>query len=477
MRQRGRSTVLIGVTAALSLASALSGTALAGPPSGVKGEPQPEAKPFHISYQDSSPASIAFEPNGSLVAAYDVPSGKTGKTVVCVLDRGSRSCARKTDLGTPSGDQEITPDGPQVFVPSANHVVVLSETCCRTNTNADTLMYSSTDGGKSFSAPVRVGSVSVGGAALIGNQIVFIGSDFPPGVQVESIKVGAAEPPSSVATLKEPRGDVGIGAYRGGVLAASDFDGKIFQTYVKYAPAHSDLNNATSYKKVITINNESLLGVSGSALLTIQTNRKDSVELRLFNGKGFGAAHAVPGTSGGGPEWFGMQQSPGGGIHVFTERGFAGYDLIEYSTSNGNHWTKRDLGSAIDSGAFAAGLDSHGTGLILGSLNNQVTAYPVLRSQTVSFSLKSSTIRKGKSTTATGKGSPAGAGRLVVLQVKRSGKWYDVKGATAHEKSNGSFSFTIKGKSIGKFSYRAVVSNLAGYLLFGYSPTRTLRVT
>jgi hypothetical protein len=186
----------------------------------------------------------------------------------------------------------------------------------------------------------------------------------------------------------------------------------------------------------------------------------------------------VPGTSGGGPEWFGVDQSPGGHTHVFTERSATGYDLIEYSTSNGTTWSKRNLGNAIKSQAFSAGLDSRGTGLILGALIHEpVIAYPVLQSQTVSFSLKSSSIRKGKSTTATGKGSPAGAGRLVVLQVERSGRWYDVKGATAHEKSNGSFSFTIKGRSRGKFSYRAVVSDLAGYLLFGYSNVRTLRVT
>lgn len=299
---------------------------------------------------------------------------------------------------------------------------------------------------------------------LIGKQIVFIGADFPQGAQVESVPVGATGQPANVATLAPYRNDVGIGAYHGGVLAGYDNDGKVWQTFVKYAPDHSDFNNSKSYRKVLTINNESLLGVSGSALLTIQTNRKQTVELRLFNGKGFGAAHAVPGTS-------------GGGTHVFTERSLSGYDLIEYSTSNGTHWTKRDLGNAIDSFAFAAGLDSRGTGLILGSLGSQVTAYPVLQSQTVSFSLKSSSIRKGKSTTAIGQGSPAGAGRLVTLQVERSGKWYDVKGATAHEKSSGSFSFTIKGTSVGKFSYRAVVSDLADYLLFGYSNARTLRVT
>jgi hypothetical protein len=51
------------------------------------------------------------------------------------------------------------------------------------------------------------------------------------------------------------------------------------------------------------------------------------------------------------------------------------------------------------------------------------------------------------------------------------------RAATSHEKSDGSFSFTIKGKSDGAFRYRAVAADLAGYLQFGYSNARSLRVT
>jgi hypothetical protein len=471
-----RSTFAMSAATVFCLVGALCGTALARPAGGIKGDPQPEAKPFRLSNVDASPAGVAFEPDGSLVAAYDISGAANGKARVCLLNRGARACAHKADLGTLSGDSWDVTSGPRVFVPSSNHVVLVGDTCCDTNTSGDTLMYSSTDGGKTFGAPTRIGSVAVGGAAQIGSQIVFIGADFPQGDQVESVKIGATSPPPAVATLAPYRNDVGIGAYHGGALAGYDNDGTIWQTWVQYAPPRSDFNKSSSYHKIITIDNESLIGVSGGALLTIQTNRKESVELRLFNGKGFGTAHAVPGTSGGGPEWFGVEQDPPGGrTHVFTERGFAGYDLIEYSTSNGTSWTKQDLGNAINSYGFSAGLDSRGTGLIFGTGSNQVNAYPVLQSQDVSFSLKSSNIKKGKSTTASGKVSPAGGGRVVSLQVERSGKWYDV--ATTHEGSTGSFSFTIKGTSAGTFSYRAVVSDLAGYLLYGYSSARSLHVS
>jgi hypothetical protein len=145
------------------------------------------------------------------------------------------------------------------------------------------------------------------------------------------------------------------------------------------------------------------------------------------------------------------------------------------STSDGTHWGKANLGNAITSSFFSAAVDSRHTGLVIGTGGSQAWAYPLMASQSVTFSLKSSTIKKGQSTTASGKGSPAGAGRVVTLQVERAGRWYAV--ATTHENSKGAFGFTIKGTSAGKFTYRAVVSDLAGYLQFGYSAGRTLSVT
>jgi hypothetical protein len=74
-----------------------------------------------------------------------------------------------------------------------------------------------------------------------------------------------------------------------------------------------------------------------------------------------------------------------------------------------------------------------------------------------------------------GKGSPLAKGRAVQLQVQRSGAWYWV--ATTHENASGAFSFTIKGAAAGTRDYRAVVSDFAGYLQYGYSAARALRVS
>jgi hypothetical protein len=483
-----KSLFAVGAVSALCLFSAFGAVASAATSAtaspriaaaGVKGDPQPELKPFKFSTVDSSPSSAGMEPNGSIIDAYDAPSGVTGEIVVCQLSRGGRSCAHRVSIGTPSSEDGVdTSYGPQLQVTSANHVVVLDDVCCDTATDGDTLFYTSTDGGSTFGAPVRIGNVATGGSVLVGSQVVFIGSDFPDGIQVESVPIAPSGPPAAVATLSPDRGDVGIGSFHGGVLAGYDFDGTIETTYVDYAPALSDFNSTSSYHRVISLSNEQLDTISGDALLTTQTNpslKHPAFELRLFNGTSFGPAHAVPDCPVGGPEWVGLTQDPGGRAHVFCERAATGYDVFDESTSDGVHWHSANLGNAISSYSFTAAIDANHTGLVIGPGGGQVWGFPLLGTQSVKFGLKSSKIKKGKSTVASGTGFPVGVGRVVTLQVERSGKWYSV--ATTKEKAGGKFSFTIKGKASGRFSYRAVVSDEGGYLEYGYSSAKTLQVT
>jgi hypothetical protein len=99
----------------------------------------------------------------------------------------------------------------------------------------------------------------------------------------------------------------------------------------------------------------------------------------------------------------------------------------------------------------------------------------VLAPQSVTFSLSKSSVKKGHKVTGKGKGSAAASGRKIELQIEKSGKWYDV--ASTHESASGAFKFKIKCSSDGTFKYRAVASDHAGYVEFGYSPARSLHVT
>jgi hypothetical protein len=345
------------------------------------------------------------------------------------------------------------------------------------NPAGDDFLYTSTNGGKTFGAPVRVGDIAVDSSALVDGNIVFAASNAHVGWQVQSIADNAVSDPGAEAVLGDTQPDsVKMADYKGGVVAAADFGGDV---KVKYAASGKDFNSPSSYVDAATINHEDLLGLSGNALLTIQTTGQDHIELRLFNGTSFGSPHAVPDFKGHDLGlWTAIAKDSSGVAHVFvsSEFGTPSYGLQELSTTSGRHWTGETyLGNAITSDSFAATVDSTGSGLVLGTYPDAPTrGYPVLAHQSVTFSLKKSKLKKGHETTGSGKGSPKSHGRKVELQVEKSGRWYDVK--SAHETSSGKFSFKIKGSKKGTFHYRAVASDHAGYVEYGYSPSRALKV-
>ena len=374
-----RSALAVGATSllsALGLLSAMAGPAVAASSAQTAAAAPAATGPFKIG-PASSPGSVALTSTGGRVAVFDIKSGLHGATEVCLLSPTGRSCSH-TAILRPLGVADVF-QTPQVFVPSAGHVVVLQYTCCENNQIGD-LLYSSSNGGRSFSAPVRVGDNNQGvtASALIGNHIVFLGNNNNAGARVESIPVTASGPPATVAIANAKTAyDVGVGQYKGGALIGSDNLGSTYATYVEFAARGKDFNVSSSYRRVGTFAKEQLIAMSGRALLTMRTTGSLALVLRLFNGSGFGPAHVVPGTSGGGPAWFTVNQDPSGRVHVFSERGLVRtYHLLEVSTSTGASWTRpTDLGNAIKSIWFSAALNSKGRGLVLGT--TPAFGYPV----------------------------------------------------------------------------------------------------
>jgi hypothetical protein len=473
-----RSAVALGSIGARFLLTALSGSASAIASKGIKGDPQPEMKPFKLGAATGAGGTVAIEANGDLVVAYGIATKNTdGATAVCVLARGGHTCTHRTVLNTLSDDSM---DGtPQVYALAHDTIVVLVPTCCdaEDSTTGDDLLFTSTNGGTSFAAPDRVGSVGVGSAALIAGNIVFAGPNAHIGLQVESIPDNATAGPGSTAVpIDEQPGSVAVANYKGGALIAADMGGPV---KVVYAPAGDDFNATASYKTVETFDGEELLGLSGNALLTQQSTGDNHVQVRFFNGTTFSAPHNVPTLAG--HElglWTTIDKDPHGVTHVFSEFSFGtpSYALEENSTTTGAHWSgQTDLGNAIDSDFFNVDLDSIGSGLVIGTdPDADAIGYPVLAHQSVTFAYTHSTVKVGHSITARGKATFPAAGRKVELQVARGSLWYDVK--STHESATGAFSFTIKGTHVGSVKYRAVAADRAGYIQFGYSAARTLKV-
>ena len=155
----------------------------------------------------------------------------------------------------------------------------------------------------------------------------------------------------------------------GGALVASDYLGTDYTTYVAFAPSGLSFNKSSSYHNVGIFPHQQLVGISGGALLTIQTTGKQDLELRLFNGTGFGPAHVVP-SNGGGSGAYAIYVDGNGKVHVFTDdsRSSPSYHLFEVSSLSGTTWSKAvNLGDAVQNTQFAEALNTAGSGLALGT--------------------------------------------------------------------------------------------------------------
>ena len=363
------------ITAVLASALALSGLslspALAGQHAARPSASGPSASgPFKLGPSDS-PGSIANEPSGSRVAVFDISSGH-GQTHVCSIAAKARKCTSNVDLTPLAGDSTFGQPG--VFIPSMSHVVVLQGACCDKDPDS-TLLYTSTDGGATFRAPVRVGSLLVDASELIRGTILWTAQNNSAGLQVVSVPVGATGPNPTATISTREAFDVGLGQYNGGALVGTDHLGKGYTSYVYYAPKGKNFDAASSYKLVGTFGGEQLLAMSGKVLLTVRKN--NSLVLRVFGGSKFGTAHTVPHVHGGLGTWITVDQDSRGHVHVFDIEAKSSYHLLEVSTSDGGaKWTSAvNLGNGINSTTLSAAITASGSGMVLG--NSPAWAYPV----------------------------------------------------------------------------------------------------
>lgn len=367
MRKVRLSVIAANTAAVLAVAGALASPAGAA----VDRPAVPRATgPFKLG-PASSAGTVALTGDGTRVAVFDITSG-LGKTHVCLIAPTGRACSHSAYLVPPPGDNTF--GRPGVFIPSANHVVVLQGSCCDSVSPDSTVLYRSADGGKTFSAPVRVARLGVDASELIGGQILFTEQNNTAGLQVVSIPVGATTPSPTATITTHTAYDAGLGQYKGGALLGTDRLGTGYTTYLYYAVKGSNFDAASSYHNVARFGGEQLLAMSGGALLTQKGN---AALLRMFNGTGFGAAHKVAHIHAGLGTWLTVNQDPSGHVHVFAVLGSANYHMFEVSTSTGGKsWSSAtNLGYAISSTWLSAAINSKGRGMVLGTY--PAWGYPV----------------------------------------------------------------------------------------------------
>jgi hypothetical protein len=476
MRRRARQlAVAITAIGVLSSVTLVSTPALASV-TGTKGSPQPELKPYNIGTKpDGGPGSVGVLPNGTLLVAFDVKtSDGRGATKVCVLDRVHHACAADSPvIAPPAGAANDTSDA-NIFVLNSKDVYLLVS-----DVSTGDELYTSSDGGTSFGAmPISLGTdaASPAEAVLAGSDLVWAPTQAD--AEVSTVPVTGTPTPGEPVAFAAPEPiRNGLAAYKAGVLAIDGaFDGNVYATY---AAAGKPFDSATSFVSVGTFSHEIFEAVDGDALITQRTTGKEQTVLRIFNGTSFGAAHVVPDSFASGPQTFAVSAGSSGAIHVFTVLA-PSYNLVEESTSNGSSWTSSQiLANATVSNDMTPGLDSAGSGIVLGvgiSSGGTDRAYPVLARQSVSFALNHTTVKRGHRVKASGVATAAKKNRTITLEVLGKHNVWSIIAAT-EERASGRFSFTLTHHEVGSFTYRAVAADSAGFVQFGYSAARRLKVT
>ena len=108
--------------------------------------------------------TLTVDSSGTAWVAYNKKiDNLSNKVVVCRVPRGATACAAQTE--ELPGEEAFSP--PRIFVTGPNQLALISTRCCYTGPSR-TQLYTSSDGGATWSAPVLAGSLEPSGDAILG---------------------------------------------------------------------------------------------------------------------------------------------------------------------------------------------------------------------------------------------------------------------------------------------------------------------
>lgn len=125
------------------------------------------AKPFLLDPSEAAnEPTIEVDGSGTAHAAWnlDGPSVADDSIVYCQVPRGKRACASKVTLAAPL--DSVSP--PHVLLADDGGVLIVTSRCCKGVSGYPTYLFTSSDGGGSFSAPLEIGNNQASGDAELG---------------------------------------------------------------------------------------------------------------------------------------------------------------------------------------------------------------------------------------------------------------------------------------------------------------------
>jgi hypothetical protein len=300
----------------------------------------------------------------------------------CVLMRGQTGCAANSGLVPPEdGDPRynIDDDGPTPVAVGnellmLSHRYPISETLPDGTSGYPTFLWTSEDGGKSFTGPGVIGNLGVSG-----NAIVF-GGDQPEIAVITDTMTGGtifqATPPGAYTSQRLNLGDQGPDEAYNGRLAldgnrpVAEFSDLSNHIFVREYNGVGDIFSSSSWS-VARINGQGYArlvgGPSGVWLMYQKTYSGPLFVQRIVNGTTSGAASQVTPNSSFSHSDYAITEDADGLLTVAWFNDGAPASLYTQTSSDGRHWSAPQLiarnldepselsiGAAGDGGGFAA---------------------------------------------------------------------------------------------------------------------------
>jgi hypothetical protein len=306
--------------------------------------------------------------------------GLTNKVVICRVPRGGSACAA-TSTVVP-GDTGYAP--PRIFVTGPNQLALITNRCCYGGPNR-TQLYTSADGGATWSAPVLAGSLDTSGDAILGpgNAISVVTDTVTGGTNYQRVPLDGSPAPTTAAHIGADEYGGTIGFFSGRpVVAYYDFlaGGPYHLDFTAYSGT-GDIADPSTWSAQAAIGPGSLPRLAGGTSGLFLLSKQNSVavptgwETRKFDGTTFGTPATIPGSTSGNRAGE-LTQDPSGRVLAL----WSDVNTLKGSTSTGGgafSAARTFVSDEADFQGLEAQTAADGTGFAVWKAVDNIRVYPL----------------------------------------------------------------------------------------------------
>jgi hypothetical protein len=350
---RRRLTVLLLVIVGCGSSDETPGTPDAAVSAGADATAGADAGPPILDLGSGTNPTVAVDPAGAGHLAWIGTEATTTTLHFCRIPRGGSACEVRTPIAT-EGTSLTRP----FVVVSGQRVQVLSYRYGLTGgAFAAVFLFTSTDGGRTFDAGRRVGTLPFSAAALgPGTAVSLTTHAYTTGLGYQRVPLDDAPAATEEAILSGTHlysGAVGLAGGTTPVVVMATGSG---EAQVRRHLGAGDPNSAATWSDARDIGSGDWMHLaSGAGGLYLLAEQGDALYVRRFDGETFAAGTAIPMGTGELPQGH-LAIDPGGRLHVVWPRiEVAGVRLYHATSDDGAAWSSR--GITLDEGFNGVRLD------------------------------------------------------------------------------------------------------------------------